>query len=433
MKSYLKNTSESNRGAVLMTLVLLFTGISLVIVLGLGLPIINGNKAVTAALQSRVSFAASEGGLEDYMYRLTNAMNFDNTEVVDVDGTQVISKLVIGAEPNTLDVVAEGNRSNAIRTTKGVVAAGSGASFNYGVQVGNGGFRMENNSSVLGNVYANGSVIGFNSNFVDGDVVSAGPTGLIDGITASSSAYANTIQNSTVYKDAYYQTILNTTVGGTEYPGSEDQPVAELPISDAQIDAWKDDAVAGGVINSPCPYIIESDTVIGPVKINCDLILKGNDYNVDLLGPIWVEGDIEMQNGPTVRVHDSIGNRSIAFIADEPSDSDNGGMILLKNSTSFGGNGNSSYVLMVSQNTSAENGGTNVAINVANSVAGDLLVYARHGEILLQNSVNLKEVSAHLIRLTNFAEVVYESGLISLLFTSGPGGGYIIDGWKEVE
>ena len=88
---------------------------------------------------------------------------------------------------------------------------------------------------------------------------------------------------------------------------------------------------------------------------------------------------------------------------------------------------------MLSQNKDAEQGGSEQAIDVKNSVNGDLLVYAGHGEIRLQNSINVKEVSAYRIRLKNSAEVRYETGVASLIFTAGPTGGYTLDKWREVE
>ena len=89
--------------------------------------------------------------------------------------------------------------------------------------------------------------------------------------------------------------------------------------------------------------------------------------------------------------------------------------------------------MLISQNLSAESGGTEVALDVKNTVSGDLLVYAGHGEISLQNSINLKEVSAYRNRLKNTAEVIYETGIANLLFDSGPSGSYEILSWEEIE
>ena len=120
------------------------------------------------------------------------------------------------------------------------------------------------------------------------------------------------------------------------------------------------------------------------------------------------------------------------MIADNPSDRLTSSKAKITNSAEFFGAGLGSYILVVSQNESAENGGSEKAIEVENSANGDLLIYASHGEILLQNSVSLKEVTGYKIRIKNSAEVIYETGIASLLFTSGPSGGFSIDSWLEI-
>ena len=121
------------------------------------------------------------------------------------------------------------------------------------------------------------------------------------------------------------------------------------------------------------------------------------------------------------------------IIADNPSDRSDSSSISLENSAVFQGSGANSFVVFISQNNDAENGGDNVAITMKNSATGDVLVYAGHGEISLQNSVNVKEVTGWRIRTKNSAEVLYETGLANLLFTGGPAGGYTFDSWREIE
>ena len=172
---------------------------------------------------------------------------------------------------------------------------------------------------------------------------------------------------------------------------------------------------------------------IGPVKIACDLIIDKSSTDLTLSGAVWVEGNITTKSGPTILVDPSLAGKSIPFIADNPGDRTTSSQIFIQNSALFQGAGEDSYVLMISQNSDAENGGSEVAITAGNNAGGDLLVYAAHGEILLKNNISLKEVSGYRIHLQNFAKVIYETGLASLLFTTGPGGGYVVDGWWEIE
>jgi hypothetical protein len=147
-----------------------------------------------------------------------------------------------------------------------------------------------------------------------------------------------------------------------------------------------------------------------------------------------VSGNITVKNTAIIRVAPSLGATSVPVIAHNSSNQTTSGKITLENSAVFQGSGSSgSYVLVLSQTNSAEQGGGERAITAKNSVDGNLLLYAGHGEILLENSIDVKEVTAWRIRLKNSAEVIYESGLANLLFTSGPSGGYTLDKWREVE
>ena len=263
-----------------------------------------------------------------------------------------------------------------------------------------------------------------------GDVISAGPNGLVSGIHATSSVYAHTITNSTIDKDAYYQTISGSSVVGVSYPSSPDQATSTLPIDDALVTDLENEAAAGGTISSPCPYIISSDTTIGPKKINCDLEI--NDDTVTLTGPIWVNGNIDIKNTAIIRASSSLGSQSVAMIADKATNRTTSSKVSLQNSATFYGSGTAgSYIMLLSQNNSAELGGSEKAIDVKNSVSGALLVYAGHGEVTLENNVNLKEVSAYKLRLKNSATVVYETGVASPLFSGGPSAGWNVEVWSE--
>lgn len=425
----LKIKNYSNGQAVISATVFLLI-VSLVIISSFSAVVLRETKNSQNFIFSKKSYFLAEAGAEDMSYRIMKGKNYSSQEVVNIDGDiATTTTTVVGNERH---VIAEGNVKKDIRKVETVLSADIGASFFYGLQAGGGGLLMENSSSVSGNVYSNGSVVGENSNIVRGTVISAGPSGLIDGSHSTSSAYSHTITDSYIEEDAYYQTISNTIVDGNLFPASPDQPLGEMPILDTKIDEWKAAAEAGGIINAPCPYVINSNTIIGPVKINCNLTIQGSP-TVTLQGMVWVVGNVTIENTAIVRLDPSMGSMSLAIIADNPINRTTSSKISLENSVQFVDSGTfGSYVLMISQNNSAETGGTEVAINAQNSVSGKLLVYAGHGEIQLNNSVNLKEVTAYRIRLRNTAIVIYETGLSSLLFQSGPGGAYTISKWKEI-
>ncbi|MBI2087024.1 MAG: hypothetical protein HYT69_02530 [Candidatus Zambryskibacteria bacterium] len=422
-------------GQAMIVATIFFLVISLALILGLTGPVLRQRAIASDLISSRQSYFLAEAGLEDVLYRLKTGQPVSSTEVLNIGGG--IATTITTDTSDGKQIVATADINEAVRKVRTNITIGSGASFHFGVQAGAGGVIMENTSSILGNVYSNGRVIGSGplNNIVRGSIVSAGANGLIEKLHATSSAYAHTIKESEIDGDAYYQTIFNTTVLGISYPGSPDQSVSVLPISDEQIEEWEQVALDGGTISSPCPYKITGTATIGPVKINCDLEITGNNYTVTLNGNVWVKGNIIIRNSPTIRAASAFGNKGVVAIADNPSNPITSGVILIENSAVFQGSGSpGSYVLMISGNRSAQQGwGSLAAMDVKNSVSGNLLVYAGHGEIRLHNSVNLKEVSAYRIRLKNTAQIVYDTGITNLLFDSGPSGGYEILNWREIE
>ena len=196
--------------------------ISLSLIFGISNSVIREFKITQDVVKSTQSYFTAESGNEDVTYRIKNGKTVGATESLSLNGATTnttISDIVGGKE-----VLSSSNFDNLIRKVKTqLTISSSGVSFNYGVQAGDGGFSLQGNSTIEGNVYSNGPVVGANSNIIKGDVVSAGSTGLISGVHATSSAYAHTIANSNIEKDVYYQSISNTTVGGTQYPGSADQ------------------------------------------------------------------------------------------------------------------------------------------------------------------------------------------------------------------
>ncbi|MEN9614215.1 MAG: hypothetical protein RLZZ347_522 [Candidatus Parcubacteria bacterium] len=272
-------------------------------------------------------------------------------------------------------------------------------------------------------------VTGSGGNTITGDVVSAGPSGSITQIHATSSLYAHTIANSLADKNAYYQSVSNTTVRGLSYPGSVDQATTTMPIADSQTASWEAEAQAGGSVTcNGQTYSITTTVTLGPKKIPCDLDIS-NSGALNLTGPVWVAGSITISNNSDIYIDSSLPGKTIPIIADNISNHSTGSTITLSNSGEAHGAGANSYVLFISQNSSAENGGNTQAIGVNNSFSGEVLLYAPHGLVSLDNSISLREVTGYKVVANNSAKIIYSSGIANLIFTSGPSGGYSIGSW----
>ncbi len=421
----------AHTGAAILIVVVLLTLGSMLMTIGISRSTYEDVINTRSLLESRQSYYTAESGVEDAVYRHMKGLSIASPAVLTIGSSTATTTITNVFDEKHIDTSAR--YKTLTRKLSAVIRVGNGASFNFGMQSDVGGITMNNSSSVTGNAYANGPITGGGSSAIYGDVISGGPTGLINGVHATGSAWAHTIQGSTIDKNAYYQTISSTGVGGTSYPGSVDQATSSLPIGDNLIEEWKSQAASGTVITGPCPYVISADVTLGATKINCDTTVTGSNTNVILTGPVWINGNLTLQKAD-FHVAASLGTKSVQMIVDDPLSHATGSKISLTQATTFiDDDGGNSYVLLLSRNNSAKNSGPVTAINLSQSASGKVLVYAAEGKINLSNSVNMKEVTGYSIVLGNNTNVQYETGLANLLFSGGPGGSYIITAWSETK
>lgn len=277
----------------------------------------------------------------------------------------------------------------------------------------------------------------------------------LNSIIVEGNVYANTINNSEICGNAYYETIdafslgfLNAPTsptcpapltGGTAHPGNPDPAVEALPISDGNVNDWKAAALAGGVYSDAAHCSPNVDINLGPAKLACDFS-PANGIKITLNGTVWVEGNVDLSNNNIVELDSGYGTSSGVVIADKVGSEETSGIVLVKNNAVVCGSAgynigtgscnpsNDTYVLFLSTHSSNS---TN-AIEVANNVEGAIF-YAHKGSVNISNNANLKEVTAYKLELENNASVTYESGLANASFSSGPGGGWLITTWNEIQ
>lgn len=430
------HTVAFRRGYILV-LTLVFFGIFFTVATAYLNFVTSSVRSARTAVASAQALSIAEGALDEAAYQLNQDSSYGGETDTPLGGG-VFTITVSTIDPSTKRVTATGYVPNsqhpaAIKTIKATIGINNTViSFRYGIQSGNGGFTLDNTSTITGNVFSGGSVVGSNTNDIYGDVISSGASGLVYGVHATSSVYAHTIggtsQATIIDKDAYYATTkTNTTVKGTSYPNSPDQATVALPISDTQISQWETDAAAGGTIGS-CDsngnYTINSSVSLGPKKIACNLIVKSSSGVLTVTGPLWIAGNITMQTGPTIKMDPSLGSTNVAIIADNASDTTGSGVITIGQSTVFQGSGSpGSFVFLISQNKSAESGGSAAAVNMSQG-ASALVAYASHGLVTLSQSVSVKEATGYKIALSQSANVVYDTGLPNAVFKAGQGGSW---------
>ena len=441
-----KNKTNKKGFAVIMTLLLV---ISLVLVVSFSITIIiiNENQIDKNLVLSAQSYYSAESGIEDgllrvmnndYKYASSNNFNFDGS-AVSQDITQTGNSTIIESRSSY--------QSNERKVKTELTITTDDISFHYGVQVGEGGLVMGNNSSIIGNLYSNGSVTG--SGTITGDIVVVTEVnGLsIEGnahaheirdCDIDGNAYAKTIEDSEIIGEAHYETFINSTAG-SEFADNPDDPlVAGLPISDSNIDGWKADAVNYGNLDASLCDISTDVTINGGV-LDCDFNPDAGII-ITLKGTMWVKGNITFGNNTILVLDSDYGDNSGIIIADNFGNELTSGKILVENNVIICGSQglnvaeddcdvpNETYILILSTHSGL---GTN-AIEVRNNASGAIF-YAHNGTAHINNNADLKEVTAYKLSLENLATVTYESGLADASFTSGPGGGWLISNWNEIQ
>jgi Tfp pilus assembly protein PilX len=238
----------------------------------------------------------------------------------------------------------------------------------------------------------------------------------LDGITVGGNARAHTMSNCTVGAKAYYfGSTTNCTVNGTKYPGTADTAPVSMPISEAQISNWEEQAEAGGVITGP--YLLTGTQLLGPKKIDGDLTVNGTLY---LTGPVWVSGDIRFANNSSLIVHSSTGTSGAVLMADQRDSRATKGIVDLSNNMTIAGNGNPGTYPMVLSTNSSDN-----AITMSNN-ATSVILYASEGTVNVINNAIANQVSAYKLNLSNNTTVQYITGLQNQSFSNGPGGSWAL-------
>lgn len=434
------NRVSQKRGAAIITAIIFFVVVSVTMAVGLSSPVVREYVTARDFEKSKGAYYLSEAGMEDAVYRLKTAKTIGAQEVISLGGNTATTTITtVSALNKTIGSIGDIIRNT--RRVKSTLTTTTGESFIYGVWAGPGGVDLENSSTITGNLFSEGPIIGSN-NTISGTVISGGTTGLngsISGIinNGGASMYAGTITNSTIAGKAYCNTISGSSTSTCNT--LEPQTSGPFPIGDADIANWKTVATTGGTVTcSGGKYTIDSDVNFGPKKVPCNLEIVGTGSGggivVTLQGPVWVEGNITLKNQATVRVDPTLTGQTIVMIADKPSDRHDSSSIDIQGSNInfYGAPGGNSWVMLISENTAARDADSDKAITFYQSATGvQVLLYARYGEILLQQSSSVAEVTGYKIRLQNTANVVYSQGLQNALFTSGPGGAWYVQDWKE--
>ncbi len=199
-------------------------------------------------------------------------------------------------------------------------------------------------------------------------------------------------------------------------PGT-DPTYADMPIEDAMIDAWKNDAELGGVYNGN--YSVGwAGATLGPKKINGNLTVSGGGI-LTVTGTLWVTGNIDLSGGGLMKLSVDYGEDDGVVVA--------GGNISVSGGADATGSGeDGSYILLLSESTSGS------AASISGG-SGAVVLYAANGTLTISGGADLKGGTAKRIVVSGGSDVTYESGLADMHFASGNEAGFSIGKWKETQ
>jgi Tfp pilus assembly protein PilX len=404
--------------------------IVLIIMLGIALSltflVVNQQKILSNSLTSYKSFSVSEAGIEDALLRLKKGMTWSSPYNLTL-GTSSSAVAISDIVGGTRIITSTGNVNNRIRKVQVVYQISTdNVSFFYGAQAGDGGVVMANNSKIHGNVFSNGDISG-GKGYIDNNVIVSGHHkiniggGNIGGNALVYDCAAGNITGNLTYVNSNSCTVDGVPPGTPPEQQTDEIISIPLPILPSQIDKWKVEAAAGGVITTN--VTISGTQSLGAIQIGTSASPKNLTINgtLNITGTIYVTGNITF-NG-TTRLDSSYGSYSGVIFAD--------GNIYVENGAIVNGSGQmGSYLMALSTNNSLDP--ANPAIDVRNNAGGSIF-YATSGIIYLKNNMSAREITGYKIQIENKAEIWYESGLENANFSSGPGGSWEVASWKEIE
>ncbi len=254
-----------------------------------------------------------------------------------------------------------------------------------------------------------------------------GDTGKITGITIGSAGgdgHAHEIEDGNISgsNKAYCQIASGTTNKACDTSQADPAPEA-FPIVDSLIDDWKADATAG-IVRSTWS-VPSSTSTAGAMRINGNLSVGGGT-TLTINGNLYVTGNLTLNGGGRIVLGSSFGSSAGVIVVDGTSDLTGGAYI--------SGNGTTgSYVLLVSTNVGCAlpTSCSDYAIEQSGGV-GSVVLSAQKGGIRFTGGASAKAATANYMSLTGGTTLNYEAGLSSVNFSSGPGGTWSVNNWKEI-
>jgi len=384
---------NKQQGQALLLVLVFISAFAVTLIIGFQISVLLGQRTSRQSLAAVDTYALSEGGVEDTIMRLRRDPNIglnspQTLYLYDESGT-VTTTVEPTAQTNGRRIISLGEINLLERKVQAelIISDAQEASFHYAVQIGNNGLTMYANSRIIGNAYSNGNIVGYSNSIIEGD------------------AYAHGTISSP-----------QPTVTGTKYEG---EPQVDLPYID--IDYWKAQAnINNDPIEGDYNYYATGET-LGPKRINGSFNMYSNS-SLTLTGPLYVTGNFEMNSNSILRLSEDFGSQGTIIVVDGVVRINSNTQILPTSADPKG------YIMLLS----TLNSFSPAAIEL-NSNATNGLIYAYNGAVQLNSNAHVTSVTGQQVILNSNAVLTYDQGLASAQFITGPGGGWAVLSWREVE
>lgn len=167
----LMNKINTKKGQIIIINTLLFFALSIAIIFAVTSPVISSYNITKSFLKSKQSFLLANSVSNEILYKLHTNKNLTSSETITL--SQGSAEVTIADTISTKIISVKSNVDSYEKNYEMELSIGSGVSFNYGIQVGEGGFLMSGNAQIIGNVYSNGNIIGDGGASITGTAVSA--------------------------------------------------------------------------------------------------------------------------------------------------------------------------------------------------------------------------------------------------------------------
>jgi hypothetical protein len=253
--------------------------------------------------------------------------------------------------------------------------------------------------------------LGGNNSTIGGDTNSGG---VYIGTTSSDEVWAHNVQGTSGTGKIYCKTGL---YNNKSCDTSRDDPTPQpMPLSEANIQAWKDDAATGGTIVGDY-HVNYAGATLGPKIITGNLLVDGGG-TLTMSGTLWVQGTVTVTGGGKIKLATSYGTNSGALVSDN--------YVSLTGGSNFAGSGQaSSYPFLITTSACPVAPGCNGnnAIYLSGG-SGTVALIAQDGNVYINGGSSLKAVTGKQVTMDGGGTLVYDNGLISENFSSGPGGSW---------